>query len=984
VVWRVPSEDRDDALFRDSVGVTTCTYSAVMRSAAGEGTPVVGRRDERSSLSRRVRALRDGAGGSCLLQGEAGIGKSRLLLHIIDEALGSGIRVAHGSARQHERDRPFGAIASTLGITQTSTDPRRARIAAMLRPGGSSGAARALGPGLDHVYFAVVDDIVDLVVEQAAAVPFALVIDDLQWADGPTLTVCTELLRAGAQLLLLGARRMTPSTAELESLVDAFEEHGEVIAVPRLDEDEISELVAVTLGRAGASVLRQLARAGGNPLFALELLAALEQADALDVSDGLLEARDVGLPPSLRMAVLRRLRPLPPSAKDLTRVAAVFGSSFSVADLSVVLERDSSDLLGDIALVRDAGLVAEDDGELVFKHDVVREAIYEDLGHSTRLALHAEIGRRLAASGASALLVATHMAVGARPGDAEAVGWLRHAAADVAPSDPGSAARLLDQAARLSSLDDVDRDTLLAELVRALLWAGSLAEAERRARAVLDRPHDPEAGASIHYSLARMLVYQGRVRESIAEVRAALESPALGPGVRARLLADLALRFGWTGELEALSDTAQSAIELGDASGEDLAVSTARSALAWRATLAGDVETGVRSSARAMATPRGRGEAVHPVQARFYRSWALLSADRLPEALSLSLEALTLARQTSATWAEPLAHAQLALEHFASGSWDDGLVDAETVVALTQATAVGIWNPVAHFVIASISFHRGDVERACSALDATRRQIQPPDETHFMLGRLLRVQARLAEAAGDREEASHLMKDAWLASESFGAHVDRLELGPTMVRLACDAGDRADARHIAAAVAEVADRAGTPTAAAAAARCSAIAAGTSGPALEAVELLRHGPRPLELAEACEETIDLMGEAGEADDRDQVLALADEATAIYQQLDAEASLVRLKHRLRAHGVSQSARVPRRRPRSGWASLTASERRVVDLVAEGLTNPEIAARLFLSRRTIETHVSHSLAKLGYRSRVDVAAAVARGTGATEKDR
>src|SRR5208282_5730794 len=109
---------------------------------------------------------------------------------------------------------------------------------------------------------------------------------------------------------------------------------------------------------------------------------------------------------------------------------------------------------------------------------------------------------------------------------------------------------------------------------------------------------------------------------------------------------------------------------------------------------------------------------------------------------------------------------------------------------------------------------------------------------------------------------------------------------------------------------------------------------------------------------------------DADDRDQARAAFTRASEIYASLGAAADVARLQARFRAHGIRRSPHTKHRQARSGWDSLTPAEIKVAAFVEEGLSNPEIAARLFLSRRTVATHVSHILKKLDVHSRIDIA--------------
>jgi DNA-binding CsgD family transcriptional regulator len=121
------------------------------------------------------------------------------------------------------------------------------------------------------------------------------------------------------------------------------------------------------------------------------------------------------------------------------------------------------------------------------------------------------------------------------------------------------------------------------------------------------------------------------------------------------------------------------------------------------------------------------------------------------------------------------------------------------------------------------------------------------------------------------------------------------------------------------------------------------------------------------ARALENTAVLRARAG---DLTEGRRLYHDAVSIYAELDAAWDITRAAARLRRYGIRRGVRGPRRRPSSGWQALTPTELRVAQLVASGASNPDIATQLFLSRRTVETHVSHILSKLNARSRVDIA--------------
>jgi DNA-binding CsgD family transcriptional regulator len=199
-------------------------------------------------------------------------------------------------------------------------------------------------------------------------------------------------------------------------------------------------------------------------------------------------------------------------------------------------------------------------------------------------------------------------------------------------------------------------------------------------------------------------------------------------------------------------------------------------------------------------------------------------------------------------------------------------------------------------------------------------------------------------------------------------------LGPDLVRLALAGGDLERAEQVAAAVDEVAaGNPGVPWIAGAALRCRGLA--TGDPKLLCAAVDAQGARPFELALAAEDAGAAFARHG---DVAAAAPLLRRALAVYERLGAARPAARAEATLRDLGIRRGRRGARRRPRLGWESLTGTERQVADLVAEGLTNPQIGERLFVSRRTVQTHLAHVFAKLDISSRAQLAAEVTRRRG------
>jgi DNA-binding CsgD family transcriptional regulator len=231
------------------------------------------------------------------------------------------------------------------------------------------------------------------------------------------------------------------------------------------------------------------------------------------------------------------------------------------------------------------------------------------------------------------------------------------------------------------------------------------------------------------------------------------------------------------------------------------------------------------------------------------------------------------------------------------------------------------------------------------------------------------------EADGEGADALEVLSDCWDRCARSGLAVEYPVIGPDLVRLALAAGEAGRAREVAVAVTGVASRNQVPWMTGAALRCQGLAAYDAEMLQAAVSACARGSRPLELALTCEDAGAAFARRGNVDRAGQLL---DKAITIYERLDATRDVARAEAALRQMGVRRGRRVTHSRAQSGWLSLTPSERAVVDLVAEGLSNPQIGQRLYVSRRTVQTHLAHVFAKLHITSRAQLAAEAIRHRG------
>jgi predicted ATPase len=237
-----------------------------------------GREVELRELGDAFGRLASGHPSIVLIEGEAGIGKTRLLADAVSDARSRGLQVATGEAQELERARPFGVLGDAFGCAASSPDPRRRAIATLLATSaGDRGPVTVTSdPGLQ---FQAVDAFVDLAESLALARPLVVGVDDLQWADPSSLLTLGAMggRLDGVPVALVACLRPSPRAAELERALQALDRAGaRRLVLGGLDDRAVVELVAeVVAAEPGQRLLAEVAGAGGNPLFVTELVAAL-------------------------------------------------------------------------------------------------------------------------------------------------------------------------------------------------------------------------------------------------------------------------------------------------------------------------------------------------------------------------------------------------------------------------------------------------------------------------------------------------------------------------------------------------------------------------------------------------------------------------------------------------------------------------------------------------------------------------------------
>lgn len=939
---------------------------------------LIGRERELAVARQLLRGVSRGASATLLIEGEAGIGKTRLVHSLVDDAGERGVTVLRGEAHPFERNRPFGAIARALDIRAGSPDRLRAAIGRLL-----AGNMTALGPTapapLPDARYQVVEEILDLLERCCAVTPVVMVLEDLHWADDSTLLAFGSMAHrlTHVPLLLVATLRPAPRSPELDQLLDESLVCGaRLLRLQALSHGDVDALVQAQLGLPAGPLLASIvAKAGGNPLWVVETLRSLSTEGLLRRGAAVAEATADELPGSLRDLVLRRLRYLPAAALSLLQMASVLGDTASVYELAAVARRPATEVVANLQEAFRAALLDEHEDAVVFRHQLVQEAIYHDLPRPIRRALHRDAAGVLVGMGADLSKVATHLIRGADRGDLEAVGWLRKAASEAAAGAPSVAVQLLRGVQALLPVGYTDADVVAAELAEALQRAGQVAEASAVAAAVLDRPHRAEVDVSIQLTLVSSLSLQNRTQELIQRAEAALTSPALRLPEQALVLAQASYGRTFSADFTGGEATARRALELALRCGDPAMTVWSMAALSVAVKAQGRYSEALALARRAVALTfdpvDSEARLRHP---HFFLAMALCDSDLVDEARLAYVRAIEESQELGSAWLLPdmlLLSAEL---RFLVGEWDDATAELEAGLQVAQQHGQRISVAQSRSYQAVMALARGDVVGARVALASVEHELTV-DAPCYGVQLVAFAASALAEAQAEPGRAFNLLLRCWAREVEREIRYYHRYLAPPLVRLSLSLDRKDVARHVLATVeagAALAPEVGTVQSVAL--RCRGLLDNDPALMLQAVELARRGPRLLDHTGACEDAASVLVAAGWASEAKELLL---EAQARYEAVSAAAWTARVGAGLRRLGVRQGARGQRRRPDTGWDSLTASERAVSLLVSEGLTNREIGGRLHISPHTVNTHLRHVFQKLSVSTRAELAGKVARGS-------
>lgn len=896
-----------------------------------------------------------------VVRGEPGIGKTTIWTAATTRARNASYTVLSCRPGSSEIDLPYTGLGDLFAdvpdeiVNALPAPQRRALDIALLKADAASTPSqqRAVSAAVLHV-----------VVSLARSAPVLLAIDDVQWLDPPTIRVLRFAVRrlGSAAVGVLVARRTVVSDDDCLQLGDALAPDRVVrMVVGPLGLSALDQLLRAHLHTSflGKTLRRIEETSEGNPLFAIELGRALLDPDSRAVPGQTFPA-----PSSLPGLVAARLRRVPP----LARKALLVASALARPTLDVVLAATAGEGV-DLMSVQeavDAGVVTIHCDVIRFTHPLLSSVLYATAPSEERRRVH----RQLAELVADPEERARHYGLSADSPDADIAASLDDAARRAAARGaPDAAAVLFEQAADLtpaSSVSEVMRRRL--DAADDHITAGDTARARRLLEEVSSRADSAEIRARALHRLSRVCVLEGDAVASRSILRQARREVRDDLVLRASIERDLIWCLAQTGELSGLTDHAKAALRTAEASGELRLVAEAVNHLCMAAFLADDeVDPGLVAYALALDKEVPAAIVVpHPA----------IAAGRQPLALMLKwTDDFDTSRELlESLWTEHVDHGDegaLAPVLFHLGElecWAGDWATAARIADASHELASRAGQPVADgralTLDAMIASHQGDADAARSIAHASLTVAEDVGDVPAAIRSLMSL-GIVELAVGDPEAAVTHLERARTLEATAGFNPAVLRIVPDVVEalLAVDRLD--DAAPLVEDLARRAARSKRPWASATAARCRGLleaAHGRLDEAQAALELAVREHDRLPQSFECARTL---------------LALGSVQRRAKQKRTARESLVTALRLFESQGAtlwgtrtrSELARIAGRA--SSPLALTPTEEQVATLVADGRTNREVGASLFMSVKTVEANLTHIYRKLGITSRRELTA-------------
>jgi DNA-binding CsgD family transcriptional regulator len=887
-----------------------------------------------------------GVGGVVLVDGEPGIGRSLLLRDAIDEAAERGFSLAAGAADQLGQPIPFFALRAALrepSAELITDDPGRDL------PTAAAWWTTQIRANLE---------------QRAAAGPVLVCLDDLHWASPATLAALRALPRDLKRhpVAWLLARSSTPQRAA-DYLFGLLEQDGAArLMLAPLDQDAVAAMLTDAFGAPPNQDLADLAAgAAGNPSLVAELIGGLRDDHAVQVTGGRAVLASARLPRRIHRLTQRRLDGLSQRARHLLVTAAVLGPAFRLEDAAEMLGETPATLLPAVEEAMDAAIMTAAEHAFAFRHQLLRRAVGEMIPRPACKALHRQYGELLLARGESSARAASHLLQSAHPGDPASLAGLDTAAVQTLRSAPQTAADLALRALELTPPADPAALSRAVAAAEALAAAGRLDQAAAIAYDLLAKPLPSAAEDRLRCALSSVISARGQARDAGDQAELVLARPQLPDDLRDQAL---------TAHLQALAGLRD---ELGgpvaDGILADPAQHDSHAAAAARLTRAVLIwDRGQISDSLGLLHDAARhGTGISP-DARQVQPLLALAAALVDLRQPSEAENILRAADNPALHDIPAQAALSVLRariHLAAGRLADALADAQTAVVMAQTLGAHGYAATARSVLSMIELRRGDIAAAAQHI-ARRPATSPQFADIYARAETTLAEAQITEARdGPSVALGHLGQFRDDLVDRPGLLLGDPALAAWLARTALAAGDSDLAASAARTAQDLADaHPGFPALAAAAAHSRGLAA--RDPGLLAAAAARH-PDPWSRASAAEDLGVLHGRQG---DRDRAIRHLKDALGGYCQVGADRDQARIRRRLRRLGIRRRHwSTPSVRPVAGWHSLTDTEQAVASLVAEGLNNNQVAARMYISTHTVAHHLRQAFRKLSIASRVEL---------------
>ncbi len=926
---------------------------------------------ERSSELGRLRAraaqAAAGNGSVVIVEGPAGIGKTSLLAAGMELAANEGFSVLTARAGRLERDLSWNLVRQLFAGVIASAPRRRDE----LLDGAAALAAPALG--LDAARNSSVEEagilhgLYWLTAGLAARQALLLAVDDAHWGDSASVRYLSYLSERASDLPVLILLSMRSGEAPSEQP----QEFGSLTSSERLVVHSLSETASADLTRttAGFQATDEFCQAcheitKGNPFLLQELLRQLGR-DGIDPTTANSAAEVARVTPqTVRRAVLMRLSTLDASAHELARAVAVMGDDTSLAAAAALAELDLAHAARAADSLTAADILAAGT-PLRFVHPLVRDSVYAEIPAHQRAVSHGQAARVLAQLGSDPQRVAIQLLEAHPAGDEWAVAHLREAAAAARSAGAREPAVDFLRRALAEPPDEAARVAVLRELSRAEALTGSAAAIDRLQDALV-RVRDPREKAEVALELVLMLFRHGQMDAAVELCRQLIdEAPPRESAFRYRVIA-----AGVTGAI--LVPTLRPYVDFFlDRVPPDLPGESPEERLALSARLAARLAGGAKMDEVGQLAARALGGEMllRDLASHELLYWnaasALIVADRFAAASSAIESASADAQRRGSVVGFALASCFRSLLQHRLGRITGGVADGRHALAVTEPREFQIRAYAVAFLIDCL-IERGELDDALALAGAPEFAGALPPLLVFDLLRLAR--GRLRIAAGDAELG---VEELLGIGEAGGASEFGPAVCPWRARAAvglCALGKPGEARRLAEDELSWARRTGSGWGEVLALQALALASPERGEELlgEAGAIAERRGFALERARA----LVMLGAAQRRQGRRRAAAeQLEEGLRSAIECGGAAVEERARSELVAIGLA-----PRRRAATGTDALTPAERRVADLAASGMSNREIAQSLFVSLRTVETHLTHSYQKLGIASREQLDAALA----------